>query len=501
MTLIKPALCLILLLVTEDFATGQSAQKGYASWIATTKARRLIRAPSDGEKLQLAITIVTGDETSGGEREVLTTFAVTSGGQLSTLRLVPNWAVQGGGPIQLSSEDFSRLQKLAEMLPQDGSRLPPSGRRLLVEATGSAGSVARAYDKANLPDCVLEMLRLVGADAWAIFDFPQIQPDERWKRGDPPSAVSEPESIAHAEYDRRELAVSTDGKLQVIEHNPSGWWESEVRIKSEEQKRAPPFVAEDYTTLSIRDKQSEAVVYETHEPADGRRFVYAYSAQFTPDDQYLLVLTNLPAVHVYDTRSWRLVKQMAGLPADAIAYYPSSNWKWGVAVFRSGEISLWDKERERSLARIDLGGELERVAFSPDDSRVAVVTLDQDQSINHLRVWDGADGKLVSELRPLERTRGWIGQPVWSRDGKYLMASCPLFVGTTSIVIAIWKVDAGRYRGALSGCQFPDVPATQIVMNGNRLFKTCGTDEALMWNVDVAIQKIEAFYKSLGIDQ
>lgn len=491
-------LCLLLLLAANAFGTGRLPQEDYASWVRNIRARRLIRALPDGEKLQLAITIVAGGEADRGQ-EILSTFAVTSGGQLSMLRLVPNWAVQGGGSVQLSQEDFSRLHKLSEMLPQDGSRLPPSGWRLLVEATGPTGPVARVYHKANLPDCVLEMLRLVGADAWPIFDFPQIQADERWKIDAPPNGVSEPESIAHAEYTKRMLAVSTDERLAVVEFNPSAWWDSRVHIKSEGQKREPPFTPGAYTTLSIRDKQSGAVVYETHEPSDGRRYIYAYSARFTPDDRYLLVLTSFPAVQIYDTRNWRLSTQVAGLPVGAIAYYPSSDWRWGVAVLPSGEISLWDKARDQSLARIDFSGELERVAFSPDDSRVAVVTLDKDQSITHLRVWSSADGKLVSELRPLERKRGWIGQPVWRSDGKYLMASCPLFVGTTSNIVAIWDVNAGRYRGALSGCHSPELPTTQIVLNGNSLFKTCGSDEALMWNVDAAIEKIEAFYRSLGI--
>ncbi len=498
--MIRIATLYLLLLVTAAFGMCQLPQNDCARWVANTKARRLIGTLPDGERLLLAITIVTGDEASGGERVGLSTFAVTSGGRVSMLR-VTQLAVQGGGGRQLSSDDLNRLQSLAGMLPDDDARLPPTGRGLLVESNGSTGSVARVYDKANLPDCVLETLRLVGADAWAIFDFPLIQPNERWKKGNAPGDVSEPGSIAHAEYDRRTLAASTGGKLVVVEHNSSGWWDSRVQIKSEGEKREPPFAPGAYTTLSIRDSQSGAVVYEAREPSDGRRSVYAYSARFTPDDRYLLVLTSLPAVQIYDTRSWQLLKQMPGLPVGAIAYYPSSDWKWGVAVFPSGEISLWDKEREQSLTRIDSGGELETLAFSPDNSRVAVVTLDQDQSISHLRVWSSADGKLVTELRPLERKRGWIGQPVWRRDGKYLMASCPLFVGTSSPVIAIWDVQAGRYRGALSGCKFPDIPGAQIVLNNNRLFKTCGNDEVLMWNVDAAIDKIEAFYKSLGIGQ
>jgi hypothetical protein len=495
----KSALCLLLLLVAGSFGMGQVPQGSYTSWVTSTKARRLIGARPLDEKLELAITIVTGDDASQGEQAVLSTFAVTSGGQLSELRLSPS-AIQGGGPSQLSPGDFSRLHSLAGMLPGDGGRLPPRGRRLMVESQEPSGSIVRVYDRSNLPDGVLEMLRLVGADAWAIFDFPQIQSDERWKKGHPPTTVSEPESFALAEFDTRLLAVSNDRSLLVVEHNPSGWWEPAAQINPEGQKREPPFVQGEWSTLSIHQRQSGAALYEAQEPLDGRRWVYAYSARFTPDDHYLLVLTNLPAVQIYDTRSWRLLKQLAGLPAGAIAYYPSSDWKWGVAVFPSGEVSLWDKERERSLARIDLGGELQRVAFSPDDSRVAVVTLDQDQSMNHLRVWNRTDGKLVSELRPLERKRGGIGQPVWSHDGKYLMASCPLIVGTTSTVVAVWEVDARRYRGALSICEFPDVPATQIVLDGSRLFKTCGSDEALMWNVDAAIQKVEAFYKSLETD-
>ena len=90
MTYINPTLCLLLLLVTEGFGAGQAPQSSYTSWVTSTRARRLVGALPHDEKLELAITIVTGDEANGGKQAVLSTFAVTSGGQLSDQRLTPS---------------------------------------------------------------------------------------------------------------------------------------------------------------------------------------------------------------------------------------------------------------------------------------------------------------------------------------------------------------------------------------------------------------------------
>src|SRR6185437_15301136 len=96
-------------------------------------------------------------------------------------------------------------------------------------------------------------------------------------------------------------------------------------------------------------------------------------AHFTPDGRYLLLLTTLPGMMIYDTKDWQLVGSLPDLPADASRYYPSSDWKHGVAVSANTGVALWDAEARRQTAKIDAEGELSEVSFSPDETMVATV--------------------------------------------------------------------------------------------------------------------------------
>jgi hypothetical protein len=48
-------------------------------------------------------------------------------------------------------------------LPDDHHRVPPATRRIVVEAGRDGVATVRLYDSGNLPDEIIEMIRLTGA--------------------------------------------------------------------------------------------------------------------------------------------------------------------------------------------------------------------------------------------------------------------------------------------------------------------------------------------------
>ena len=127
------------------------------------------------------------------------------------------------------------------------------------------------------------------------------------------------------------------------------------------------------------------------------------NADFTPDGDYLLLLTTLPGMVIYDTENWREVRSLPNLPKGASLHFPSSDWKYGIVVHADGDAALWDAESRRQVSKIDIDGGLFAVAFSPDDSMVATSSGHENNGhypTLHLRIWNVGTGDMVEELRP-----------------------------------------------------------------------------------------------------
>jgi WD40 repeat protein len=339
------------------------------------------------------------------------------------------------------------------------------------------GVLARVYDRANLPDSVLEILRLAGTDIKPLVT--NFEAEKKWtldkfsEAGIPPDAIG-----FRLPKDFLNLAVSPDHSLIIRQALYST------------------------ATSQVVDAKTMTVVHEMVEPQSGPRWIYISHAWFTPDGRYLLLLSNLPAIRICDTKTWQPANTLPGMPLGGIAYYPSSDWAHGLVVAAGGAVELWDAHAHRKLASLDLDGEIQSVSFSPDDSLVAVTSVRQnpDQSSTfHLRIWETISGRFVHELMPLEQyAHDDIGDPIWWRDGKYLLAPIREDHMAGSYVVGIWNVQSGRYRGGFSGCEYPDTPSAHaILLQGQRLFKRCPDDTLYMWDASAAIDKITDFEKSL----
>lgn len=473
--------------------TDDPKETDYESWMSDYKNGPLRGSLNDPNEIVLSVTVVDGDDLKPADTTVpfscgmTTSISVSSDGTVSMLRVTPS-AIQGGGPDQLPADNLKTLQPLIASLrshpPDDHLRLPPPGRRVVLRIAKGTEILARVYDRADMPDSVLEILGLTGATHGPLtMDFsPErtVAADEFGEHDIPPDTVGirsmnarDPVTKA-LRADTVILAISPDRSLTV--------------------KRYLPF---DGRTV-VTDAKRSAVVHEETDTLLDRRWIYMSHAWFTPDGRFLLLLSNRPAIYIYDTKTWQRVDTLPGLPPGGVAYYPSLDWKHGVLVSQTGEIELWDTGRK--LAMLDLDGELQSVSFSPDDSLFAMTSVHQnnDQSSTfHLRVWETKTGQFVREMRSLYYfAHDGIGVPIWWSNGKYLLAKTR--EGRFgSYVVGIWNVESGKFRGGFSGCADSIGDPFAVALAGQRLFDWCPDGKLLTWNAADAIDKIAGFENSL----
>ena len=459
----------------------------YESWIHDYRVGPLRGALGiEQREIKLVITVVEGDDLETDSKAAAifgpsyrTSFygcAVSIDGTISHFHR-SSGGVKGGGVTTLMKDEFERLNELVGQLPEDNSKLPPVGHRIVLQVTVGSEVLARVYDRANAPETVLEILRLSHSGLRPLTrDFP---PQKKWPLSELSQTGIPEDAIRFRGPDMEEttiLAISPDGYMTVRQ------------------------VLHDTPAVTITDTNPSNVIHKLRVPQVGNRFVGITDAQFTPDARYLMLLTTLPAIMIYDTKDWQEVESLPDLPAKASLYYPSSDWKYGIAVYPNGDVALWDTQSRRQVAKIDTDGGVSAVSFSPDDSMVATTSSHENKdhsSTLHLRVWNVLSGEIAAELRPFEQTtNGDIGAPIWWPDGRYLLASVRDNSFGSNHDIGIWGVQSGRFRGEFSGCVYSADPLS-TVLHEAKLFERCRDGMIFMWDAGAAINKIEAYENSV----
>jgi hypothetical protein len=306
----------------------------------------------------------------------------------------------GGGGGKLPAETFARLQLLMDKLPGDDHRVPPPGRRVLVSVRKGQSSTVRLYDSENLPDSIVEMIRLT--DARIRIVTPILQPDKTWAPEEakgldlpPPMAISP-----------RALYVSPDGSIGVLH-------DSATNTLTVYEGNSWPEIA------PTRGKKIIREIREFWQPP--LPYGYSVNGKFSPDGRYLLVTWgNRIGALLYDTRTWEPVTDPHLFPQTLKEYVHSPDWSLGVAVTNAGEALVWDQASHRVLSKLrGLGelepapvvldknsrriyeipsGEIRSAAFSPDRTRVAIYSGPDNQNKLRLSVWDIKSGRQAAEL-------------------------------------------------------------------------------------------------------
>ena len=212
------------------------------------------KAPSE-VPLKLIVTAIEGDEAQAGTQEPDISREVSYGCEILADGEVQNFHREavggmGAGTNTIPADDQRRLDKLLSKLPDDGARLPPPGRRVVLQVPKGGHCLARVYDRANAPDEVLEILRLSRSSVpswvpefkserdvpvagnYVYYGMTGMPPnrlaiiDRSFKYWDParPKELEELKELKELPYGRnpQNIKFSPDGSLAVFVSEPTG---------------------------------------------------------------------------------------------------------------------------------------------------------------------------------------------------------------------------------------------------------------------------------------
>lgn len=425
----------------------------------------LIRSEGVGTTALLTINVIEGDDLPV-EKKTVTVFgpayrivrygcSVSTGGRVSFFRHGFG-GIQGGGYPTLSHRELSELRSLAANLPSDHSRLPPPGRRLVIQASVADETIVRVYDRANLPDEVFDLLSLAKM---------QIQP---W------SLRFNPEKIWNlSEFFASGIQLPNEPLAKT--YSPDGSW---------------AVIQGSYEVLILNTKTS-LIEHELRDEVGLHTYRLSHP-YFTPDGHHLLLQNDMPALRIYETKTWQQVNTLPGLPENVEAYFASPDWSRGVFQSSASEIGLWDWGSRNEVTQLAEHENLLNVSFSPDNSLIATASqsVDNDSSGKlHVRIWSAEDGRLVKELQPSAQVAGGTGKFLWWPGSEYLLT--PI-----DHSIAIWNVHSGRHLAELSAC-VAGIDRYTVSSEGSGVFAHCNNDFFLTWDVGKIIEKVKEVEKSL----
>jgi len=485
----------------------------YENWVRPYTSRPLtLNFRGEVVRLRLIITAVEGDEETSSQREpsILTALNdrtvaygcyIFADGRVSYF-YSSSMGVKGGGYPTLPKGELERLDKLLAKLPDDGARLPPAGRRLVVQTPDGNRWRARIYDRADAPADILGILRMSrsGIRSWV----PQFQPASEWP--------------AHDSHNDVALCISPDGK-QIISSSRQGplrFWDPDTRevvkeisipqyISVEGLSSSPDgaFAAiRGWGDVHLLDTKTWRRAQDFSEPIIGRKRNMLSHPEFTPNGRYLLLQSSEPALLVYDTKTWGRRQALPDdMPQDVIAYAPSPTAKRAVYLSKSGALVLWDADQRREIAKLDDNVRLDRAAFSPDEALVAVATAHKVPGgywmPYRIRIWRVVDGTLAHELRPFERDiYEAVEGLLWWPDGVYLLAATKADNFFTSRGVDVWNVKSGRHRGEFAGCP-TTLTGLELLDGGRRLVAGCADGRIRIWDAESAVKQIAEFERSL----
>ena len=271
------------------------------------------------------------------------------------------------------------------------------------------------------------------------------------------------------------LSLSPDGSLAVIQ----GWGD-----------------------LHLLDSRTWSSVREISEPFIGRKRYGLSRPQFTPDGRFLLLQSDKPELLIYDTKNWKQLQSLPGLPRDAISYFPAPGIDRAIYLSKSGVLNLWDSGQRHEVAKLDENVRLHQVAFSPDESLVAVATGHKVSGdywgAYRIRIWSADAGELEHELRPFEQsTCESVEGILWWPDGKYLLAATKAHTFFTSLGVGVWSLKSGRNRGEFIGCP-TNLTGLALLDDGRRLVAGCGDGRIRVWDAASGIKQVYEFERSLA---
>ncbi len=464
----------------------------YQQWVSRFTTKSFVGSTfNPAAPLKLRITAVEGDEptpedaTRFGSKQVEYGTTVTADGHVASFRHSSRGTRGGGGGAPLPAETLARLDELLSKLPDDGGRLPPPNRRLLLQTDLGGVITARVYDRANAPAAIWEILRLsrcsIGSHVL------------RFK----PASQIEARGFEHGGF----LRLTPDGKQLLFTglNQPLQFWEPATHELLREVRGL------DSGAITFSPDGSQAVVshYGDLQVVDARTWKFTRKElagglpQFTPDGRHLLLQTR-DGLRAVETTTWKFVDLPAEIPPDTMRYMPAPGNKRAVVQLKSGAVTLWDVTERRVITTLRDNAQLLDAAFSPDKSQIAVQTdhTGRTRSAASFGIWRADNGAPVHELRPFERDGHERSQGLlWTPDGNYLLAGTMPDSSSTHVV-SVFNARTGKHRAVFDECY--RINGVVLLPGASQLVVGCEDGNIRFWDFPSAMKRIREFEDSLS---
>ena len=493
----------------QEWVESYTVRQPFMGWFPETKGSlKMVQVP-----LKLVVTSVEDLDQQAGTRKRTILRQISRGSEVAADGRVCffHWYAFGsgsGGYPLIPDADRKRLDQMLANLPDDGARLPPSGRRLVLQVPEGDRFRARVYDRANAPDEIWEVLRrsLCRIRSW-VPEFASVS-ELRIGPGDSNGFI----------------ALTPGGQLvSAVADGPLRFWDAGThkllkdshlpcRVIPEAIKFSPDgslavLTGKGGGGCCVLDAKTWKVVREFQEPRVGRHVGVLRFPQFTADGRLLLFLCSQPDAEgnrtilprAYNTRTWERYDKLPGLPDSALTSIEEPTGRRAVVLLKGNVVALWDNELRRQYAKLDDGAPIDQVAFSPDGSMVAIATKHKEVygGAYRLRLWKMRTGELVHELGPLERRRcESVTGLQWTADGRYVLAAT-----NGQFSVNIWSVLSGRHRGSLVGDSLNHATGVVVSPDGRHVAAGAAAypdSKVSFWDLAAALNEIRAFEDSLA---
>jgi WD40 repeat protein len=462
----------------------------YASWMAT-HAKQELSGRGGSSTLKLAITKFT-EPKPGARPDPFTSEAsegieITVDGRVHMFRR-HSMGEQGGGGEQLPAATLARLDALLAALPEDGQRLPPPRRRVLIQAKLGDRLVTRLYDRAQAPDAAWEAMRICNCNIGLV--VPDLKPQ---------SVID-----AHGRSVGGFLRLTPEGKQLLFagaDYTLQLWDPISHEFLNELRGLGSWGIAfSPDGAYAVMGAYNGSAILDTRTWKRTPQQFNCGQGYFTRDGRHLIQDGRSGNFHyplkIYETATWRPVAHLPEIPANALCFRPAPKRALAIVQSEAGAVSLWNTEAHREIAVLRSAAEVIEIAFSPDETLVAVSTL-QDQSGFHAGygIWRTADGAKFHELHPFERgSREPSKGLVWTSEGAYLLAGvCPDWGSTNSV--CLFNVTTGHQEAEFSGPR--RINGLVLLPDATQLIAGDSDGKIHFWDFQDALRKAREFQQSL----
>jgi len=393
----------------------------------------------------------------------------------------------GGGYPKIDDINVCKLDKILSSLPPEQKHTPKSLRVLVSIPDGNSWDT-RIYNRANMPEKILELSRITKRSVPSI--VLNINPETE---------------IKVYRYNSGGLALSPDEKILVSgsRYNDIIIWDPATRVKIFSTNVISKFALEGllfspngkYLVAIGRYKLIVLDIIKWKQVAQFKtyRSRFAGTVKFTPDGKYL-VASNPKGIITFRVSDWQIVN-LPDLPKDTTTFFPSNDGK-RMVIGRANQLTeLWNSETQTSYASISTNNPPLFAAFSPDNKKVAIASYYKKGSyLIRIQIYDVRTGQLIHNLSPnemhyIESVEGLL----WTLDSQYVLGvtKSDFF---TSRNINVWNVDTGRHCGNFVGCP-TQVTGVALTSDNKTLIAGCKDGKIRFWNFAQGIKKIKAFKK------